>query len=287
VKRLNTVIAYGLILPACGPIVVFMLSVVGMAVSQSFGLFNFSGQDQFSLTYWHQLQINPQFWRAFYYSARTATLSALLAVALAYPLALWLRTPFPGSTLVSSLLKAPLMIHGLVAALLFINIISWQGFLNLVLLKLGVITQPLRLQNDSFGIGVIFLQVWKQMPFALLILSGAVRSIGEDLFYAARDLGATPWSCFRRVVLPLTLRALQVSLILIFIGAAGDLSFQVVAGPAAVNSLAQFMLRMQATGEGGWHLAAVVAVVLMVLSFIGSLLLAGLVQLFVTLDKRL
>ncbi|MGV8925881.1 MAG: ABC transporter permease [Ewingella sp.] len=279
------ILPYLLILPVLGPILVFMSLVIGMAVSQSFGLYNFAGKDHLSLAYWQELSVNPQFWRALAYSARIATISALLAVTLAYPLALWLRKPFPGSALISGLLKAPLMIHGLVAALLFINIISWQGLLNLTLLKLGLIDHPLRMQNDSMGIGVVFLQVWKQMPFALLILSGAVRGISEDWLYAARDLGASWFARFHQILLPLTLRAVQVSLILIFIGAAGDFAFQVVAGPTSVNSLAQLMVRMQDSGDSGWNLAAVVAVVLMLLSLVGSLLMATLIQVIVNIGR--
>jgi putative spermidine/putrescine transport system permease protein len=76
-----------------------------------------------------------------------------------------------------------------------------------------------------------------------------------------------------------TLRSLQASLILIFIGAAGDFSFQIVAGPTSVNSMAQFMLRSQESGNDGWNIAAVVAVLLMLLSLFGAIVLASFTQL--------
>ena len=38
-------------------------------------------------------------------------------------------------------------------------------------------------------IGVIFLQLWKNMPFALLLLTGAVQGISDEVLDAARDLG--------------------------------------------------------------------------------------------------
>ncbi|WP_082519819.1 hypothetical protein [Rhizobium sp. Root1220] len=37
------------------------------------------------------------------------------------------------------------------------------------------------------------------MPFALLILTGAVQAIGDDILNAARDLGAGAWSRFRKI----------------------------------------------------------------------------------------
>lgn len=282
----RVLLAYLLLLPGFGLILASMSVVIGMAAAQSLGYFNFAGESGFSLRFWQALLGDSQLWRAFWYSLRVATLSALLAVAAAYPLALWLRKPFAGSSAISAILKAPLLVHGLVAAFLYINFISFQGFLNVALVGLGVVDRPLRLQNDPYGAGVIFLQVWKQMPFALLLLSGAVQAIGDDILDAARDLGANGWDRFRRVIVPLTLKSLQAAMIIIFIGAAGDFSFQAVAGPTNINSLSQFMLRMQETSAEGWNRAAVVAMLLMVTSLIGSVFLAGITQLVVRLGSR-
>jgi putative spermidine/putrescine transport system permease protein len=275
----NALKAYLLLIPGLLPIVAFMSLVVGMAVSQSIGFFNFAGDDHFSLLFWQQMLTQDQFWRVFFYSARIAVVSAVLSVMLAYPVALWLRRPFPGSDLISAMIKAPILVHGLVAAFLFVNFISFQGFLNVALVHLGLIARPIRMQNDPYGIGVVVLQVWKNMPFAFLIIVGSVRAIGNDILDAARDLGAGRLARLRRVILPLTLRSLQAALILIFIGAAGDYSFQAVAGPININSMSQFMLRIQMDNAAyGWNEAAVVAVMLMVLSLFGSLAVAGLMQ---------
>jgi putative spermidine/putrescine transport system permease protein len=278
VKTRQVLFVYALLLPGLGLILIFMGFVLGMALSQSLGFFNFSGESGFSLRFWQTMLADGQLWRSFWYSLRVATLSSILSVLMAYPLALWLRKPFAGSDAVSAILKAPLLVHGLVAAFLYINFVSFQGFLNVALVGLGIVEQPLRMQNDPNGVGVIFLQVWKQMPFALLLLTSAVQAIGDDILDAARDLGAGAWDRFRKVIVPLSLRAMQAAIILIFIGAAGDFSFQVVAGPTNVNSLAQFMYRMQESSADGWNMAAVVAVLLMLTALLGSVALAGIAQ---------
>ena len=277
-KTRQVLFAYALLLPGLGLILIFMGFVLGMALSQSLGYFNFSGESGFSLRFWQTMLADGQLWRSFWYSLRVATLSSILSVLMAYPLALWLRKPFAGSDAVSAILKAPLLVHGLVAAFLYINFVSFQGFLNVALVGLGIVERPLRMQNDPNGVGVIFLQVWKQMPFALLLLTSAVQAIGDDILDAARDLGAGAWDRFRKVIVPLSLRAMQAAIILIFIGAAGDFSFQVVAGPTNVNSLAQFMYRMQESSADGWNMAAVVAVLLMLTALLGSVALAGIAQ---------
>ncbi|QOL14666.1 ABC transporter permease [Dickeya dianthicola] len=270
----SSLMAYLMLLPGLGIIVLAMGAVLGMAFSQSLGFFNFAGDSGLSLRFWQTMLSDEQLWRAFFYSARIALLSALLSAALAYPLAIWLRKPFPGAVTLRTVLKAPLLVPGLTAAFLFVNFISYQGFLNVAMLRLGLTERPIRMQNDASGIGVILLQIWKQMPFALLLLSGSVQAIGDTVLDAARNLGAGAWVRFSRIVLPLTLRALQTSMMLIFIGAAGDFSFQSVAGPVNLNSMSQLMLRVQQSGAEGWNQAAVVAVMLMLLSLAGAGLLA-------------
>ncbi|WP_245436826.1 ABC transporter permease [Rhizobium chutanense] len=257
-----------------GPIVVLVGTVLGMAVAQSFGYFNFAGESGFSLAFWGKQLASPLLAASVLYSLKIALVSAVLSVALAYPLALWLRNPFPGSLTLGALIKAPMMVPGLVAAFLFVNLIAFHGFVNEALLDLGLIAKPFRMQNDRYGAGVMLLQVWKNMPFALLLLGGSVRSIHTDLIDAARDLGAGAWARFYKITLPLTLKAMQAALVIIFIGAAGDYSFQVIAGPTSVSSLAQYMYTVQHE-FGQWNEAAVVAIVLMAVALFGSLLLAA------------
>ncbi|NIZ03576.1 ABC transporter permease [Thalassospira lucentensis] len=273
------------LLPGLGLIILLIGTVISMAVAQSVGYFNFSGPSEFSLIYWQKQLASPFLHRSVLYSAKISLLSSLISVGLAYMFAMWLRRPFPGSTMLGGLLKAPMMVPGLVAAFLLLNVIAFHGFVNEFLLWTNIISKPLRMQNDSFGTAVIFLQVWKQMPFALLVLIGPVQSIHNEIFDAARDLGASAWTRFRKIVLPLTLTAMQAALILVFIRAAGDFSFQVIVGPREVSSMAQYMYTVQRL-YGEWNEAAVVAVVLMTMSLTGALLLAAVSQFLVTGRRR-
>ena len=262
-----------LLLPGVGLIIALVGTVIGTAVAQSFGYFNVSGESAFSLAHWQKQLSSRILGISVLYSLRIALISAILSVALAYPIAVWLRKPFVGSTTLSAVLKAPMLVPGLVAAFLYVNVVAYHGVINETLVALGLTQAPLRMQNDRYGFGVLILQVWKNMPFALLLLVGAVQSIHPDLLDAARDLRAGAWARFRRIILPLTIRSTQVALIIIFIGAAGDYSFQTVVGPANTSSMAQYMYTVQHE-FGDWNQAAVIAVVLMAIALVGSLLLA-------------
>lgn len=275
-----------LLSPGLGLVMALMVLVLYRAFAQSFGLYNFNGDDALSLRHWAAVLAAPRYWNALQWSGYIAVVSATLSVAIAYPLAIWLRRPFRGSFLLSALIKAPYFVPGLVAAFLLINVISYHGFVNEVLIWLGIWDAPLRMQNDRAGIAVIGLQVWKQLPMAFLLLSGAVAAIPDSVLHAAQDLGAGGWDRFRKVVLPLTVKAMQAALILIFIGAAGDFTFQAVAGPTRENSLATLMVAYQGSNYSDWNAAAVVGVTLMVLSLIGSVIFAALVQIVTKMMER-
>jgi putative spermidine/putrescine transport system permease protein len=269
----RTLLIIALLMPGLGVILLMIGSVFYVAVMQSFGYYNLVGEDAFSLEHWQKVLDSKQFNRALRYSAYIAVVAAIGSVILAYPIAIWLRRPFRGSLLISALLKAPLFVPGLVASFLFLNVIAYHGIVNQFLMWIGATDAPVRMQNDRGAWGVVFLQLWKNMPFALLLLTGAVQSISDEVLDAARDLGAGSFARFRKVIAPLTVQAMQAALVIIFIGAAGDFAFQVTAGPTNVQSMSQYMVFLK-DSFGRWNQAAVVGVSLMVLALFGSLILA-------------
>ncbi|WBU53800.1 ABC transporter permease [Paracoccus sp. SCSIO 75233] len=268
----KTVTLILLLLPGLGLILGLIGTVVWIAFAQSFGMYAVIGDSMFTFDFWAKMLERKLYWRSVNYSLYIGFISAILSVALAYPLAIWLRKPFPGSMAIGAILKAPMLVHGLVAAFLFINIIAYHGLVNQLMQWLGIWDEPRRLQNDPNAIGVVILQIWKNVPFALLLLTGAVQSISDDVLDAARDMGAGSWDRFRKVIAPLSVSAMQAAMIIIFIGALADFSFQVIAGPTNKQSLAQLMVSFK--GRGDWHSAAVVGVTLMVLAMLGSAVIA-------------
>ncbi|MFV0321560.1 MAG: ABC transporter permease [Alphaproteobacteria bacterium] len=262
-----------LLLPGIGIIVGFIGIVVFMVFAQSFGYFRATGENIFSTEYWQIVMNNPIFWRSTFYSLKVSTLGAIGAVMLAYPFALWLRKPFKGNLAITGILRAPMFVPGLVAAFLFVNFISYHGFLNEIFVRLGIFDEPKTMQNDPYGISVIILQIWKNMPFALLLLSGAVKGISDEVLYAAQDLGAGRIARLWKIIFPMTITILQAAFIIIFIGAVGDFAFNTVAGPRNIYSIAQLMYSV-AYLEYETNQAAVIAVMLMIVSLTGALFLA-------------
>ena len=275
-KTLNYLKIIVLLLPGFGLILFFLGMILYVAVFQSFGLFNLSGEDNFTMQYWQKLFNRKVFYRSVNYSLYVGIISSIISVILAYPIALWLRKPFYGSILINSILKAPLLVHGLVAAFLYVNLIAYHGIINQIFIAVGAWDEPIRMQNDINAIGVLILQVWKNLPFALLILLGSIQSIGDDVIDAARDLGANSFERLKKIIAPLTISSMQAALIIIFIGALADFSFQSIAGPSNKYSLSQLMLYYK--NNGRWHEAAGVGVTIMIISFLGAIFISYLTK---------
>ena len=270
-----------LLMPGIGGIVIFVLVVLIMIFAESFGVINMQGEEtsKFTLVHWQTLLADKLFWRYYIYSFRQGFISAIGTVLVAYPFALWLRKPFLGSTLITGILRIPMLIPGLVAAFLFLNIVAYHGILNQLLEFLGIINEPLRMRNDALGIGIIVLQIWKNTPLALLLIMGSVRGISTDVLDCAKDFGVSKIDMFRKILFPLTLPAMRVVLILVFIGALGDFAFNVTAGPQKLRSISQYMLLLR-NEYFEINQAAVISIMIMLISIVGTLLLAIITKVF-------
>jgi putative spermidine/putrescine transport system permease protein len=269
-KKNHSLTIFLLLLPGVGYIALFLAAALGMTVLQSFGFFSFSSRTEIGLQEWARV-LNSQTWDSFVYTTKIAFVSAFGALILAYPLALYLRKSFIGKNYLNSIMRVPLFVPALVAAFLILNILSFHGILNEFLLALGIIQAPLRLTHDDWGIGVIAIQIWKNLPFLVLILSAALINIPVDFEDAASNLGANALAVFRHVIFPLSIPGALTGVILVFIGVFGDYAINIIAGPLYPPSLA---IRMYLFGKGfgEWGQAACIAIIII----LGSIFFAWL-----------
>ena len=260
-ERLST---FFLLLPGIGFIAIFVALVMGLTLVQSLGLINPTGRSRLTIAFWAGL-FDRQLFDSLAYSTYVGLASAFGSMLLCYPLALLLFRPFPGKNLILPLIRVPLFVPALVATFLILNIMDYHGFLNYVLLKIGAVREPLRMRNDPYAIGVVLIQLWKNIPFQLVIMTAALEGIREDLREAARNLGAGPLRLFRRIILPLTIPSALISIILVFIGAFGDFAITKTAGPLYPMSLSVLM-HTRAYQFQEWNAAACVGTMMVVVT---------------------
>ena len=253
---------YLMLVPGVGFILFFIAAAVFMTVARSFGLFSITGTSAFTLKNW-AIVATREVSDSLFFSLKMGVLSSIGTVLVAFPVALFFRKGGSGKRLLGSIIKIPLFIPALVAAFLIVNLISYHGIVNEVLVGLHLIKEPLRMLNDPFGWGVVFIQVWKNLPFVLLILSASLAGIHDDVVDAARNLGAGTWAVALRIYVPLAMSGILVAMILMFIKAFGDFPITSVAGPIYPLSIS-FRMHATATMFQQWDQAAVLGVIIIV-----------------------
>ncbi|MBE3123162.1 MAG: ABC transporter permease [Thermoplasmata archaeon] len=256
-----------MLFPGVGFILLFIGSSIFLTLVQSFGLFSITGKSMFTLENWKAILQTRESMDSLFFSLKMGLLSSIGTVVVAFPIALFFRKGGTGKGILGSIIKVPLFIPALVAAFLILNLISYHGLVNTALMRLNLINEPLRMLNDKFGWGVVFIQIWKNLPFVLLIVMAALASIRDDTIDAAKNLGAGYWSVFFRMYVPLSMPGILVSMILMFIKAFGDFPICSVAGPIYPSSMAQRM-QIMATIYQEWDQAAVLGVIIIVTAFI-------------------
>lgn len=254
---------YLLLLPGLGYMAAFILLSFVFMVLQSVGMINYTGESVFTTQYWSTFA-DKMFTDSLLFTIKVAVLSSLISIVICYPLAMLLQKTW-GSKLLLSIIKMPLFIPALVGSFLIINLIDYHGLLNQLLMWMGVISEPLRMRNDPYGIGVIAIQVWKNVPYQLILMYSALEAIRKDVKDAARNLGAGPISLFKNIILPLSLPNALVAVILVFVKVFNDFAVSSTAGPTYPYSLANLMYTKAYTFQE-WGVSACIGVVMMIVS---------------------
>ena len=141
-----------------------------------------------------------------------------LQLLLALAMAMMLQHVRGGRDVVLWIWSIPLGISDLAAGLVWLAILTDKGYLNTVLLGLGVLSGPqswLSYETPATLLAAIVVaELWRATAIVLVILVAGVQLIPKEYGEAAEVFGATPWQRFTRVTLPLLRPSIQTALIL-------------------------------------------------------------------------
>ena len=137
-------------------------------------------------------------------------------ILLAYPYAYVAAT---ASKKVQSFMIIIIMIPFWTSALLrvyaIMNITSKSGIINTLLLHLNIIQEPLQILYTKFA--VYFGMIYCLLPMMVMPLYTSLQKIDVSVLEAGRDLGASPFQLFRKVVFPLSVPGIMGGIVLVFI----------------------------------------------------------------------
>jgi putative spermidine/putrescine transport system permease protein len=159
---------------------------------------------------------DPFYTHIFFTTLRVAFICTVICLLLGFPLAYVLaRTQTRFKHVLIMLVVLPLFVGNAVRAAGWMTLFGTKGFLNVTLIDLGIISEPMQIMFTEGAViaGIIAVN----LPYMVLTLQSVIEGIERNVEEAAFSLGAGPVTMFRRVLWPLALPGIIAGTILTFI----------------------------------------------------------------------
>ncbi len=200
---------------------------------------------------------------AYLFSLRTAFFSTLTCLLLGYPIAYAMsRAPRATQKVLLLAIILPFWTSFLLRVYALEAVIQNDGILNMLLLRLGLISHPLVIMHTNLAIYIGI--VYSYLPYMVLPLFATLQKLDPALLEAASDLGSPPWRAFLDITLPLSLPGIIAGSMLVFIPAVGEFVIpSLLGGPG--NLMIGRVLWDEFFTNHDWPVASAVAIAFVVL----------------------
>lgn len=270
-RRKQNWLPYLLLLPS----VLFLLIFFAYPMVEAFFLAFRNDAGRFTLEHFNTMVRDVAFTPAFRTTLILLVLIIPIQFALALTMALLVQAKLKFSGLFLYIYSIPLGISELAAGIVWFAIFTERGYLNTILMGLGVLEKPfifLGYGNTQWILfAVVVAEVWRATSIIMVILVAGLQAIPHEFLEAADIFGANLWQKIWGVILPLLKHSLQVALILRTI-----LAFQVFAVAIAIAGRGITLLAAEAyrwyNSYRNPNVAAAYAVLILVLSIASTVL---------------
>ena len=234
--------------------------------------------------YW-ELARNPLYRDVLLRSMRIAAAVTFFALLLGYPLAYYLSFhATKRKDLLYQLVIIPLWASYLVRGYAWKTILGTDGVLNGVLHFTHATALLLSIQNlinqhvgashqitlvplpfllySPFAVVLVLTHIYT--PFVILPIYAALEHIPRNLVEASHDLGSSPWSTFRRVILPLSLPGIIAGATFAFVLTLGDFLAPLLVGGASGIMISNIVVGLFGAAYN-WPLGAAIALCMMII----------------------
>jgi len=195
-----------------------------------------------------------------------AGLSAIACLVIGYPYAYLMNLASPrwaGVLLIAVLV--PFWSSLLVRTYAWQVLLRDTGLINSTLIGWGLIDEPLKLYQTTFGVIVGMTQIL--LPFMVLPIFAVMRRIDPEYTKAAANLGAPPVAAFVRVFLPLSFPGVLAGSLLVFVLALGFYITPALLGSPQQTMLSAF-IATRVQQQLDWGLGSAMAMILLGLTLL-------------------
>jgi len=218
----NRLVGFLYLLPALAFVAVFVFYPLSQLFYISMTSESLLGGGEFVWFDNYLLAFNDRsFWRAFWFTVKYTAIITPVLIGLGFLLALLMTSRRPVVQLTRGVVFLPVVIGLASSSLLWVWLFNQQvGLFNRMLVDVGVIDAPMTWFNRP-GLGlfaVIISVVWKVLGFGMIIMLAGMQTINQEVVEAAMIDGASYWQRVRRIIVPLSSRAILLATLISAIG---------------------------------------------------------------------
>lgn len=206
---------------------------------------------------------DPLYIKTYISSVKFAAITTVICLAIGYPMAYFMaRSSASIRPALMMLVMLPFWTSFLLRVYAWKMLLADSGVFNNIGLALGLIDTPVKMMNTPFSL--VLGMVYTYLPFMVLPLYANLVKMDLRLLEAARDLGASPWTAFWRITVPLSKNGIIAGALLVFIPCVGEFVIpELLGGPQTL--MIGRVLWDEFFSNNDWPMAASVAVVMVLL----------------------
>lgn len=283
-ERTKNRTAYWLIAPGAVWMALFLAVPILMIVYVSFWTqTTFKIEPILTIASWKQFFSSETYIGSLFTTIRLWLIVLAATFVLGYPTALFVGLFVKSKTLSTVLLVIcviPFWTSFLIRVLAWRPMLGKEGAINIILQKAGLISAPIEaLLFSELSVVIGMTQIY--VVFMVGPIAFMLSRIDRNIIEAARDLGASFWRIFFKIILPLSLPGVVVGAIFVSVMVLGEFATTAALSGRKVNLLGNIIVTQ--VGSLKWALASVVGVILTVIM---GLVIAGFLRV-VDLKKEL
>src|ERR1700742_3586591 len=261
--RSSALRSYLLIAPSVIWMALFLVLPLAMIVYVSFWTQStFKIEPKLTLDSWQTFFGSDTYLNSLWTTIRIWLIVLISTFVLGYPTALFVGLFVRNKTLQTALLVLcviPFWTSFLIRVLAWRPMLGKEGAINILLLKAGIIQQPIEaLLFTDLSVVIGMTQIY--VVFMVGPIAFMLGRIDPNIIEAARDLGAGFWRILRKIIFPLSLPGVVVGAIFVSVMVLGEFATSAALSGRKVNLLGNIIVTQ--VGSLKWAFAAVVGVVL-------------------------
>ncbi|MDZ4618194.1 spermidine/putrescine ABC transporter permease PotB [Bacillus cereus] len=207
---------------------------------------------------------DPLYLGTLWETVKIAVITTVICLLIGYPFAYTITiVDRKYRSILLLLATIPFWINFLVRSYAWIVILRSQGLVNTLLLKLGIISEPLNLLYNTPS--VILGMVYSLLPFMILPVFAAIEQLDKRKLEAAYDLGATPIKAFWNITVPMTMSGIATGSILVFVSSIGMFVVSDVMGGSKVALIGN-VIQNQFLGARDWPFGSALSIIVVLFS---------------------